>query len=146
MCAAYPGDGTAARPAEQAVSALTGPDGLAVLFPADQVAARNTYVTATSSYAATAPAPAGIVSAQAQAILRWWDGRDPAARRAQAITAPTLTADGTADELDPLVNSRTLARQVPGARLVLYPGAGHAFLFQDEQALVPVIDSFLGDS
>jgi pimeloyl-ACP methyl ester carboxylesterase len=146
LCAAYPGNGTAARPPQQAVSALTGPDGLAVLFPANQLAARNTYVTATSSYPATAPAPAGIVSAQAQAILRWWGGRDAAGQQAQAITAPTLIADGTADELDPLVNSRTLARQIPGARLVLYPDAGHAFLFQDEQALVPVIGSFLGDS
>lgn len=55
-------------------------------------------------------------------------------------------ADGTADKLDPLVNSHTLTGQIPGARLVLYPDAGHTFLFQDEAALVPVIGSFLGDS
>jgi pimeloyl-ACP methyl ester carboxylesterase len=146
LCAAYPGNGTAARPPQQAVNALSGPTGLAELFPADQAAAQNTYVAATSGYPATAPAPAQIVSAQAQAVLQWWAGRDPAGQRAQTITAPTLIADGTADKLDPLVNSHTLAGQVPGARLVLYPDAGHAFLFQDEAALVPVIDSFLGDS
>lgn len=146
LCAAYPGNGATVRPSQQAINALSGPNGLAVLFPADQAGARNTYTVATSSYPATAPAPAGIVSAQAQAIMRWWAGGDPAGQRAQAITVPTLIADGTQDQLDPVVNSQTLAGQIAGAKLVLYPDAGHAFLFQDEAALVPVIDSFLGNS
>lgn len=145
LCAAYPGNGAAARPSQQAINALSGPNALAELFPADQVGARNTYTLAISSYPATAPAPAGIVSAQGTAIQRWWAGRDPAGQRAQAITVPVLIADGTADKLDPLVNSQTLARQIAGAKLMLYPDAGHGFLFQDEAALVPVIDSFLGN-
>lgn len=146
LCAAYPGNGTAVQPPQQAINALSGPDALAVLFPANQAAAGKAYSLATSSYPATPAAPANVVSAQAQAILAWWAGRDPAGQRAQTITAPTLIADGTEDDLDPLANSHTLAAQIPGARLVLYPDAGHAFLYQDETALVPEIDSFLGNS
>jgi pimeloyl-ACP methyl ester carboxylesterase len=41
----------------------------------------------------------------------------------------TLVADGTEDALDPLSNDRTLAELIHGARLALYPGASHGFLF-----------------
>jgi len=57
---------------------------------------------------------------------------------------PTLVADGTVDRLDPVSNSHALAKLIAGAKLVLYPGAGHAFLFQDESAFLPVVESFLG--
>ena len=63
---------------------------------------------------------------------------------AASITAPTLIADGAADQLDPAGNSRTLAGLIPGARLALFPGAGHAFLFQDQAAFVTQVESFLG--
>jgi hypothetical protein len=32
---------------------------------------------------------------------------------------------------------------VPGARLMLYSGAGHAFLFQDSAAFLPAVLRFL---
>lgn len=51
---------------------------------------------------------------------------------------------GTADRLDPLANSQTLARLIPGAKLTLYPDAGHAFLFQDQAAFITLIESFPG--
>jgi len=60
------------------------------------------------------------------------------------ITAPTLIADGAADQLDPVANSHTLAALIPGATLTLFPDAGHAFLFQDQAAFVPQVESFLG--
>jgi pimeloyl-ACP methyl ester carboxylesterase len=60
------------------------------------------------------------------------------------LTAPTLIADGAADRLDPLANSHVLADLIPGAKLTLYPDAGHAFLFQDQAAFIPLIESFLG--
>jgi pimeloyl-ACP methyl ester carboxylesterase len=81
---------------------------------------------------------------QGHAIDAWWVGQNPAGERAATITAPTLIADGAADQLDPAVNSRTLAGLIPGARLSLLPDAGHAFLFQDQAAFVPQIESFLG--
>jgi hypothetical protein len=33
---------------------------------------------------------------------------------------------------------------VPGAKLILYPGAGHAFLFQDMASFLPAVERFLG--
>ena len=57
LCASYPGNGTAIRPPQQAINALTSGDllkAMAVLFPAGQTAAQNTYLAATSSYP---PAP-----------------------------------------------------------------------------------------
>jgi pimeloyl-ACP methyl ester carboxylesterase len=57
---------------------------------------------------------------------------------------PTLITDGTADLLDPVANSHTLASLIHGARLTLYPDAGHGFLFQDQTALIPRIESFAG--
>jgi pimeloyl-ACP methyl ester carboxylesterase len=35
------------------------------------------------------------------------------------------------------------AQLIRGAKLKLYPDAGHAFLFQDAKAFVPLLDSFL---
>jgi pimeloyl-ACP methyl ester carboxylesterase len=147
LCASYPGNGTATRPSQQAINALNSGDQqevMAVLFPADQTAAQYTYLAAVSSYPAAPAAPAGTVTAQGQAVDQWWAGTDPAGQHAANIAVPTLIADGTADQLDPLANSYTVARLIPSAKLTLYPDAGHAFLFQDQAAFVPLIESFLG--
>jgi len=61
------------------------------------------------------------------------------------LRVPTLVADGTQDVLTPPANSRTIARRVPGARLSLYPRAGHAFLFQDRARFSAELDRFLSD-
>ena len=144
--AGYPGNGTAVRPPQRAINALDtgGQSALAVLFPAGQAGAQNAYLAATSSYPAAPAVPADVVAAQGHAIDAWWAGQDPAGARTASITAPTLIADGAADQLDPAVNSRTLAGLIPGARLTLFPGAGHAFLFQDQAAFVTQVESFLG--
>jgi pimeloyl-ACP methyl ester carboxylesterase len=147
LCASYPGNGTVIRPSEAAIQALTSGNTqqvMADLFPADQTAAQNAYLAAISGYPPAPGAPAGTLTAQGHAVDQWWAGLDPAGQRAAAITVPTLIADGTADRLDPLANSRLLAHLIPGARLTLYPDAGHAFLFQDQAALIPLIESFEG--
>ena len=77
-------------------------------------------------------------------MVQWWAGRDPAGTQPAKIAVPTLIADGTEDRLDPLANSHVLASLIPGAKLTLYPDAGHAFLFQDQAAFAPLIESFLG--
>ena len=53
------------------------------------------------------------------------------------------TTDRTIGGLDPVANDYALAKLMPGARLKLYPDAGHAFLFQDQNAFVRLIESFL---
>jgi len=147
LCATYPGNGTAIRPPQNAINALTSGDTqqvMADLFPAGQTAAQNTYLAAVSSYPPAPGAPASTVTAQGQAVDQWWAGLDRAGQHAATITAPTLIADGTADRLDPPANSWTLAGLIPGAKLTFYPDAGHAFLFQDQASFISLIESFLG--
>lgn len=147
LCASFPGDGTAVPPSRPELDAFESGRADAVmraLFPADRTAAQNAYLAAISSYPAAPPAPATVVAAQGRAVDAWWAGTDPAGKRAGSIAAPTLVADGTEDRLDPAANSRRLARLIPGARLRLYPDAGHAFLFQEQASFVPLVESFLG--
>ncbi len=145
LCATYPGTGATVPPSRATLNEFESGDTqkvMATLFPPDQTAAQNTYLTAISSYPSSPPAPKAIVSAQGHAVDQWWAGQDPAGRRTADISVPTLIADGTADRLDPLANSQTLTNLIPRATLKLYPDAGHAFLFQD-QAFISLIDYFL---
>ena len=48
-----------------------------------------------------------------------------------------------ADQLVPAANDHILARLIPGARLVLYPDAGHGFLFQEGTPFASRVKSFL---
>jgi hypothetical protein len=57
------------------------------------------------------------------------------------VASAAVSASGCAP--DPVANDYTLAQLIRGARLKLYPDAGHAFLFQDENAFVPPLESFL---
>ncbi len=147
LCASFSGNGTTVQPSRQELNAFESGDQqkvMAALFPADQTAAQNTYLAAISSYPPAMSAPADVLAAQRHAIDAWWNGTDPAGTKPATITTPTLIADGTLDRLDPLANSHALAKLIDGAKLLLYPDAGHAFLFQDQTNLVPTIESFLG--
>jgi pimeloyl-ACP methyl ester carboxylesterase len=116
---------------------------LSVLFPPDQAAAAKAYAEGILEYPGYHAASAAIKTEQNAAIQQWMAGRDPAGRRLGQIRIPTLVADGTLDQLDPTPNDWLLARGVPGASLILYPDAGHAFLFQDAGAFVPAVGKFL---
>jgi pimeloyl-ACP methyl ester carboxylesterase len=50
-----------------------------------------------------------------------WSGYD----RIQTITTPTLVLHGEIDRLVPLANGEILAERIPGAELVVVPGANH---------------------
>jgi pimeloyl-ACP methyl ester carboxylesterase len=136
LCATYPGTGAVAVPSQAALRA--GSD-----FPADQARAYDAFKAAISEYPA-APAPSAATKvAQGGAVSGWWDGTDAAGRKTARISVPTLIADGTDDRLDPVANDHTLARLIPRARLMLYPDAGHGFLFQDGTPFAALIQSFL---
>jgi pimeloyl-ACP methyl ester carboxylesterase len=135
LCATFPGTG-AVVPSQAATRA--GSD-----FPANQVNAYDAFKAAISEYPA-APAPSAATKvAQASAVIDWWDGTDAAGRKIARISVPTLIADGTADRLDPVANDHTLASLIPRARLMLYPDAGHGFLFQEGTPFASLIESFL---
>lgn len=145
LCASFPGDGTTVRPAQSAIAALKSGDPtkvMADLFPADQTNAQNTYLASLSSWPPAPPVPADVLSAQSHAVDLWWAGTDPAGKKTAGIEASTLVADGSQDPLDPVANSRALARLIPHAQLVLYPDAAHAFLFQ-EAGFAARVEAFL---
>jgi pimeloyl-ACP methyl ester carboxylesterase len=145
LCASFPGDGTTVRPAQSAIAALKSGNPAKVmsdLFPADQTNAQNTHLAALSSWPPAPTVPADVLTAQSHAVDLWWAGTDPAGKKTTGIAAPTLIADGSQDPLDPVTNSRALARLIPHAQLVLYPDAAHAFLFQ-EAGFAARVESFL---
>jgi pimeloyl-ACP methyl ester carboxylesterase len=136
LCATYPGTGAAVPPSQAALQA--GSD-----FPANQVKAYTAFTAAISEYPATHVASVAAKGAQGIASADWQDGIDATGRKVSGISVPTLIADGTEDQLDPVTNDHILARLIPRARLVLYPDAGHGFLFQDGTPFASLVDSFL---
>jgi pimeloyl-ACP methyl ester carboxylesterase len=91
LSASYPGNGTAIRPSQAAIDALSSGNShkvMAVLYPPGQAAAQNTYLASASGYPAAAAVAAGTVTAQGHAVDQWWAGTDPAGRQAATITAP----------------------------------------------------------
>jgi pimeloyl-ACP methyl ester carboxylesterase len=143
LCASFPGTGTV-PPSQAVIRALTSGGGGNELFPANQSVAKNTFLAAISTYAASSTISPATVAAQAHAAKQWFEGVDRAGQMTTRISAPTLVADGTDDQVDQVSNDHLIANKIRGARLVLYPDAGHAFLFQDEQTFVPTLESFLG--
>ena len=83
------------------------------------------------------PSPLGFKrQAEAVAGLDTYD-------RLQRIIAPTLILAGTADQLIPSDNSRILASRIPNAKLVLFEGAGHGYLWEAEEAANQTARDFL---
>lgn len=116
---------------------------LSVLFPADQSAAAVAYVKGILAYPNRYTVSATVSAEETAAFNAWMSGSDPAGRHPRAIHAPTLVADGLQDVVDPTSNDYLLARSIPRAHLVLYPDAGHAFLFQDAAQFITLIDRFV---
>jgi pimeloyl-ACP methyl ester carboxylesterase len=136
LCATFPGTGAAVVPSA-AVSGA-GRD-----FPANQGNAVAAFKAAIAKYPPAPAAPAAAKGSQGLAMSDWWGGIDAAGRKISSLSAPTLVADGTDDQLDPVANDHILAHLIPGARLVLYPDAGHAFLFQEPARFGSLVESFL---
>src|SRR6202047_1521947 len=67
---------------------------------------------------------------QREAILSWWKGDGAARAHLAELAMPVLVGNGIADVMVPAEHSFAIARNAPRAKLILYPDAGHAFLFQ----------------
>jgi pimeloyl-ACP methyl ester carboxylesterase len=85
-----------------------------------------------------------VRDAQAEAITRWGIPDMTKLARLTGITQPTLVANGSNDILVPTVNSYLLAGHIPDARLIIYPDAGHGFLFQYPREFAAEVGKFLG--
>jgi pimeloyl-ACP methyl ester carboxylesterase len=136
LCATFPGTGAAVPPSQAALQA--GSD-----FPANQVKAYTAFKAAISEYPAAPAASVAAKGSQTIATADWEDGIDAAGHKISTISAPTLIADGTDDQLDPVANDHILDGLIPRARLVLYPDAGHGFLFQEGTPFASLVESFL---
>lgn len=77
---------------------------------------------------------------QLKAIKAW--GRQ-APQPLDTIRKPVLVANGDHDIMVPSENSADLARRIPGAKLVLYPDAGHGGIFQYHEAFLAKAKAFL---
>lgn len=63
--------------------------------------------------------------------------------RLPAIQVPTLVITGSEDVLVPPLNSEILAARIPGARLVVFEGAGHGLTSQFPERFCEVVEEFL---
>jgi pimeloyl-ACP methyl ester carboxylesterase len=146
LLATFSGHGNAVQPSQAAVNALTSGNAAATqaeLFPANEAMAAEAF---DGSLIAFPPAPstsATVVAAQKAAILSWFNGNDPSGRNTDHISVPTLVADGADDHIVAPVNDQDVAHEIPGSQLVMYPDAGHAFVFQEGESFIFKIRTFL---
>lgn len=63
--------------------------------------------------------------------------------RLHELTMPVLVLAGEADRVVPVENSRRLAAQLPNARLVTFPGAGHLVMVERAREVNKIIIDFL---
>ncbi len=76
---------------------------------------------------------------QVKAISSW----PGVLHRVNEFRLPMLVANGAHDVMLPAYRSYVLSQQAPNAKLVLYPDAGHAFLFQEIEDFSAEIERFL---
>jgi pimeloyl-ACP methyl ester carboxylesterase len=84
-----------------------------------------------------------VRDAQAEAIASWGIPDLTKLARLAGITQRTLVANGDNDIMVPTVNSYLLAGHLPDAELIIYPDAGHGFLFQYPHEFATKVNSFL---
>ena len=89
------------------------------------------------------PADLATRDAQLEAITRWGIPDPSKLERLEAITQPTLVANGDDDPMMITDNSRLLARHLPNAQLRIYPDAGHGFLDQYPEEFADDVNAFL---
>lgn len=83
----------------------------------------------------------GLVAQQALAVARF-----DVTPRLSELRVPTLVLAGEEDRLVPPENSRRLADAIPGARLVLLPGAGHGFPLERTEETEAELRRFLSEA
>ena len=86
---------------------------------------------------------AGVMQAQAQAVVQFARNEGGWYQKLREIRVPTLVANGDRDRAFAAIDSVVLAREIPGAQLALYPDAGHAFHFQYPRRFAQDVHAFL---
>jgi pimeloyl-ACP methyl ester carboxylesterase len=84
------------------------------------------------------PVPIPAIMTQMQAI-----GGHDTHDRLQEIQAPTLVIHGTEDQMLPVSNGRAIAAEIPGARLEILEGVGHAFFLERAEQSAQLVKDFV---
>ena len=146
--ATFPGNGKWTIPSASSISSLLSPkrgvEGEETEYPSDHWKEIPVYNSQMIDYPHIETASPAVSSAQTEADLNWGEGLDPAGVRVDSLEFPTLIGDGADDELTPVGNAYTLHAMIPRSTLVVYPDAGHAFVFQDAAPWSAEIKAFLG--
>lgn len=82
--------------------------------------------------------PAHVWKATMQGLLE-----DGSSEELGAITAATLIAWGDADTVVTRSDQEALAEAIPRSRLVVYPGAGHAFYWEEPDRIATDLATFI---
>lgn len=139
------GDGPKQHPRVQEVmthATNTEDDFLFLFFPETDTAraAGRAYYARLKAITNRGPAVTGpSFMNQIKAFSSWSGVRD----RLAELKIPVLVANGQHDVMIPAYRSYVLAQEVANGKLVLYPDAGHAFLFQCADDFTAEIDRFL---
>jgi len=83
------------------------------------------------------------IKAQLKAIVGWGAVQNPEYSDLTKVTQPALIINGKDDIIIPTINSYTLYRLLPNARLSLYPDSAHGALFQYPDLFVDEVTDFL---
>ena len=148
-----PGGTQAVQPSADVLAILDDPDAspaslLPILFPPDQQAAGTAWFGRIAAQPGLRPgslvvSPA-VTAAQTLACGPRWARRGKGTwSRLPRLDLPVLVTDGLEDVVVPEVNSDRLAGRIPGARLTVFPDAGHAFLIQEGPAFARAARAFL---
>jgi len=134
------------RVAQVAAKEVNDKEDLAFLFFAATPSSRAAGLASLARIEAASATPAmrkEAVMGHAKAIGAWSAGQGAARPRLGKLTMPTLVAGGAADVLMPAYASFVLSQEAPNAKLIIYPNAGHGFLFQYIDEFTREVNDFL---
>jgi pimeloyl-ACP methyl ester carboxylesterase len=67
------------------------------------------------------------------------------ASRLQELKLPVLVVTGDDDRIVPTESSKRLAKEIPGAQLMVFPNCGHVPQEECPQPFLKVVEKFIGD-
>ena len=146
LAATQPGTGHAVpippTAAAEAASSNAG-EVISVLFPPGDSAAAQAYVAGIIRYPDFYRSSSAVVADNRSPSTSGWRGETRRVPGSTPFDARSWSPTARWTRLDPSANDRSLAHSVPGGKLILYAGAGHAFMFQDMASFVPAVQRFL---
>lgn len=124
----------------------TEEDFLYLFFPhtaQGRAAGRESLKRISNARRTSAVVSAESYAAQLAAAQAFNFGGDSVRPHLNQLTVPTLVANGLDDCMQPPYGSFVIARDALNAKLLMYPHAGHAFLFQHTATFVEEVVRFL---